>query len=179
MTFPDSPTGGSIGPRFLASEPVLASLASRALALAHSGEAGPLAMGELRLGFDQVLEEGKRVETARGGLSRAQLRRASDLIDAAIDAAPARSPTLAALATASGVSLYHFAREFRRSTGETPYAYSLRRRLDRARVSLMETDDPVNAIGYRCGFATPAHFVQHFRAMNGVPPGRFRSLVRS
>jgi AraC-like DNA-binding protein len=42
----------------------------------------------------------------------------------------------------------------------------------------METDDAVGTIGYRCGFATPAHFVNHFRTMNGVPPGRFRSIVR-
>lgn len=179
VTFPDVPDGRGVRPRFMASEPMLAALATRALALVHLGEAGPLATGELRLRFDEVLFGSADADLARGGLSRAQLRRASEIIEAAVDGSLAHSPTLAELATAAGVSLHHFAREFRRSTGETPYAYSLRRRLDRARISLMETDDLVSAIGYRWGFATPAHFGQHFRAINGVSPGRFRSLVRN
>ena len=179
VAFPNASPGISVRPRFLASEPLLASLATRALALAHAGEAGPLALGELRLAFDEVLLPRDACGRSVGGLSRAQVRRASEMIDAAVGGPLARSPSLAQLAAATDVSLHHFAREFRRSMGETPYAYSLRRRLERAKVSLMETDDAVSAIGYRCGFATPAHFVQHFRTVNGVPPGRFRSIVRT
>ena len=178
VAYPDVVEGAAVRPRFMASEPLLASLATRAMALAHLGETGPLSMDQLRLGFDAVLFDPIDAGPAQGGLSRTQLRRAAEMIEAAVEGSLARSPSLADLAAAAEVSLHHFAREYRRSTGETPYAYSLRRRLDRARIRLMETDEAVSAIGYSCGFATPAHFVQLFRAMNGVPPGRFRELVR-
>ncbi len=53
--------------------------------------------------------------------------------------AAAGAPTLGELADAAGVSVYHFAREFRRAVGETPHAYVLRRRLEVARELLART----------------------------------------
>lgn len=179
LTFPGTPPGAPIRTRFVDEEPVLARLATRALALLHAGQADPLATGQLRLAFDAALLGAPTATAARGGLSEAQLRRARGMIDAAVEGAVPRSPSLAELSREAGVSLHHFAREFRRSTGESPYAYSLRRRVERARELLVAADEPVSTVGHRCGFASPAHFVQRFRALVGVPPGRFRALVRA
>jgi transcriptional regulator GlxA family with amidase domain len=45
-----------------------------------------------------------------------------------------------ALAQAAGFSRAHFLREFRRAFGESPHAYLLTRRLDRAAALLRTTD---------------------------------------
>ena len=66
VAFPDVAGGAAVRPRFMASEPLLASLATRALALAHLGETGPLSMDQLRLGFDAVLFDPIDAGPARG-----------------------------------------------------------------------------------------------------------------
>ena len=47
------------------------------------------------------------------------------------------------LAAAAGLSRAHFSREFRRAFGETPHAYLLTRRLERAAALLRTTDRSV------------------------------------
>jgi transcriptional regulator GlxA family with amidase domain len=47
------------------------------------------------------------------------------------------------LARAAGLSRAHFSREFRRAFGESPHAYLLTRRLERAAALLRRTDHSV------------------------------------
>jgi AraC family transcriptional regulator len=76
------------------------------------------------------------------------------------------------LAACAGLSPYHFARAFKRSTGESPHAFVLRRRIIRARQALAE-GLPLAETAALCGFSSQSHFTERFRAQTGITPGRF------
>lgn len=80
--------------------------------------------------------------------------------------------TVEELAAVTGLSPAHFAREFKRATQETPHAFVLRRRLERARQLLIDGWSIANA-AQRCGFADQAHLSRAFKQRFGVPPGGF------
>ena len=108
---------------------------------------------------------------ARGGLSPATLRRVADYVGARCGE-PIGLAELAALADASP---YHFARAFKRSTGESPHAYVTRQRIERAKAALAGSA-PLAEIARRCGFGGPSHFAQRFRAATGLTPSQYRRL---
>jgi transcriptional regulator GlxA family with amidase domain len=66
------------------------------------------------------------------------LLRARDLADARY----AEPIGVTDMAAAAGLSRAHFSREFKRAFGESPRAYLLTRRLERAAALLRTTDDP-------------------------------------
>jgi AraC-like DNA-binding protein len=61
-----------------------------------------------------------------------------------------------------GLSTAHFARMFRKSTGETPHQFVLRQRLERAKAMLRAPDARVLDVAVACGFKTQQHFAQVF-----------------
>jgi AraC-like DNA-binding protein len=71
-----------------------------------------------------------------------------------------------------GVS--QFARMFRARVGEPPAAYVRRVRLSRARELLEDTETPIKAIAFACGFRDAAHFSRTFFATQGVWPSQHR-----
>jgi AraC-like DNA-binding protein len=111
----------------------------------------------------------------RGGLAPVAFRRVEAMIEAALD--EARSPTLADMAAAAGLSVTHFVRAFRQRTGATPHKYVVRRRVERAVSLLRVSDTPIGEIAEEVGFSTPAHFVATFRAAMGVTPGAVRDAL--
>ncbi|HEX7390274.1 MAG TPA: AraC family transcriptional regulator [Acidiphilium sp.] len=117
----------------------------------------------------RVAERNARALTARGGLSPATLRRIVDFIEARI----ADPLTIADLASCAGLSPYHFAHAFKRSTGESPHGFVLRRRIERAKAGL-RTGLPLAEISAACGFSSQSHFTARFRAATGVTPAKFR-----
>jgi AraC-like DNA-binding protein len=90
-----------------------------------------------------------RKASFRGGLSPTARRRIFALIEAHLDLPRATSPSLKAMAAEVDLSVYHFAREFMRTVGVTPYRYTLRRRLERARDHMLREDDDVQRISER------------------------------
>jgi len=72
------------------------------------------------------------------------------------------------------LSTAHFARMFRKSTGETPHQFVLRQRLERATAMLRAPDAPVLDVAVACGFKTQQHFAQVFRDVWGVSPTEYR-----
>ncbi|WP_375459293.1 helix-turn-helix domain-containing protein [uncultured Enterovirga sp.] len=84
---------------------------------------------------------------ASGGLTRLQVLRVQELVAERLGDPVSRSPSLSELAAEANLSLHHFAREFRRSVGCTPFAYMLRQRLERAYRLLTHTnrEPPVRA----------------------------------
>lgn len=82
--------------------------------------------------------------------------------------------TLDELAAAVGLSKFHFARQFRASTGTTPHEFVLCRRLERARVLLERTDTPLPEIAAGCGFADQSHMNRLFRKRLDITPGEVR-----
>lgn len=79
------------------------------------------------------------------------------------------------LAGAAGLSRAHFSREFRRAFGESPHAYLLTRRLERAAALLRTTDHSVAQICLAVGLRSVGSFTTSFTRTYGVPPTAYRS----
>jgi AraC family transcriptional regulator, transcriptional activator FtrA len=78
------------------------------------------------------------------------------------------------LARRAHLSPRQFSRRFRAATGASPGAWLLRRRLDAALPLLESSDEPVEQVGARVGFPTPAAFRRQFARAYGVPPSVWR-----
>jgi AraC-like DNA-binding protein len=79
------------------------------------------------------------------------------------------------LARAAGLSRAHFIREFGRTFGETPHAYLLTRRLERAAALLRNTDRPVADVCFSVGWQSVGSFTTSFKRMFGLTPTRYRA----
>jgi AraC-like DNA-binding protein len=99
------------------------------------------------------------------------LLRARDLADARY----ADALDVDDLARAAGLSRAHFSREFRRAFGETPHAYLLTRRLERAASLLRMTDRSVTEICFSVGLQSLGSFTTSFTRTYGVPPTAYRA----
>lgn len=78
------------------------------------------------------------------------------------------------LADESGVSKYHFSREFKRYMGTTLHEYLTTIRLTHAKELLKYTDKSVEEVAYESGFNQPSHFIQTFREHEKTTPLRYR-----
>jgi AraC-like DNA-binding protein len=79
------------------------------------------------------------------------------------------------LARAAGLSRAHFSREFRRAFGESPHAYLLTRRLERAAALLRTTDRSVAEICLDVGLQSVGSFTTSFKRMYGRSPTAYRA----
>jgi AraC-like DNA-binding protein len=79
------------------------------------------------------------------------------------------------LARAAGLSRFHFSREFRRAFGESPHAYLLTRRLERAAALLRNTDRPVVEICFAVGMQSVGSFTSSFTRTFGASPTAYRA----
>lgn len=113
----------------------------------------------------------------RGGITSPALHRIHDLVQARLDEPTPASPTLNELAQAASVSKHHFIKAFRATVGETPYAWVMRHRIERARALLTQPSETVSDVAFQTGFSSAAHFVAAFRQRLGVTPGVFREAV--
>jgi AraC family transcriptional regulator len=109
-------------------------------------------------------------QLSRGGLGSTRLRRIKELIHAKIE----DDLSLDEMAQAVELSTAHFARMFRKSTGQTPHQFVLRRRLERAKAMLRAPGARVLCVAVACGFKTQQHFAQVFREAWGVSPTEYR-----
>jgi AraC family transcriptional regulator len=73
----------------------------------------------------------------------------------------------------------HFSRSFKRSFGESPHSFVVRRRVELAAQFMLTTDDPLSDIALRCGFADQAHLCKKFRQAAGQTPAAWRRRHRS
>ena len=99
------------------------------------------------------------------------LLRAKDLADARY----AEPLDVDDLARAAGLSRAHFSREFRRCFGESPHAYLLTRRLERAAAMLRSTDRSVAEICFAVGLRSVGSFTTSFTRTYGVSPTAYRA----
>jgi AraC-like DNA-binding protein len=79
------------------------------------------------------------------------------------------------LARAAGLSRAHFTREFRRAFGESPHAYLLTRRLERAAALLRTTDRSVADVCVSVGLLRLNPFTTSFAHTYGVTPTAYRA----
>jgi AraC-like DNA-binding protein len=79
------------------------------------------------------------------------------------------------MAGVAGLSRAHFSREFRRVFGESPHAYLLTRRMERAAALLRTTDRSVADICFSVGLQSVGSFTTSFTRTYGVPPTAYRA----
>jgi len=98
------------------------------------------------------------------------LRRIRELVHAKME----DELSLHEMAQSVGLTTAHFARMFRKSTGETPHQFVLRQRLDHAKAMLRAPYARVLDVAVACGFKTQQHFAQVFRDVCGISPTGYR-----
>ena len=113
--------------------------------------------------------------TSRGGLAPWQERRAKEMLDANLDG----EISLSLLASECGLSIRHFTRAFRQSTGFPPHRYLLKRRVQRAQALLMNPALSLLDVALACGFADQSHFTRVFTASVSLSPGAWRRAFLS
>src|SRR5882724_5959921 len=161
--------------RFAVADPlVAASLESLQRELRSPQEAGSLYAD--RLADVLVLHllrtaGGKISEPAeKRGLSPDALRRVCERLEASAE----RGISLEDLALEVGMSRFHFARAFRRSTAKSPHQYLTELRVERAKQMLVHSDRPIVEIALAAGFGSQSHFTHTFRRSTGVTPAAYR-----
>lgn len=111
-------------------------------------------------------------ENLNGGLSGYKLRRVTEFINENLE----EELSLAEIAEIAGLSQYHFARAFRKSTGLTPQNYLMRQRIERAKVLLAEDNLPIVEVSLKTGFKNQSHFTTLFRKFTKFTPKMWREL---
>lgn len=104
------------------------------------------------------------------GLSALDLER----VEACMRARFSEDIGLADLATVTGLSVAHFCRAFKRSTGRSPYQALVSIRVRHAQRLLASRALSVAEVALECGYTQPAHFTKLFRRETGLPPSEWR-----
>ena len=101
----------------------------------------------------------------------ARLRRVRDRIDREY----AQPLDVTALARAEHMSAGHLSRQFRLAYGESPYAYLMTRRIERAMALLRRGDLSVTDVCFAVGCASLGTFSMRFKELVGVPPSTYQA----
>ena len=100
----------------------------------------------------------------------ARLRRVRDRIDREY----AQPLDVEALARGVHMSAGHLSREFRAAYGESPYAYVMTRRIERAMALLRRGDLTVTEVCFAVGCSSLGTFSTRFTELVGMPPSVYR-----
>jgi AraC family transcriptional regulator len=90
------------------------------------------------------------------------------------------NPTLEQMAAIAHLSTYHFARQFKATTGLPPHQYVIERRVERAQ-DLLRGDDKLKLaeVALLAGFSDQSKFSFHFKRIVGVTPRQFLLSART
>ncbi len=100
----------------------------------------------------------------------ARLRSVRDRIDREY----ARPLDVEALARDAHMSAGHLSRQFRAAYGESPYAYLMTRRIERAMALLRRGDLSVTEVCFEVGCSSLGTFSTRFTELVGMPPSVYR-----
>jgi AraC-like DNA-binding protein len=100
------------------------------------------------------------------------IRRAREMLASDLDA----QLDLRAVAAAADLPYETFRKRFRASTGKSPQAFRLDRRIEAAQALLRNTGMTHSAIAATLGFADEQHFAKRFRARVGMSPRAYRRV---
>lgn len=110
----------------------------------------------------------------RAGLSPRTLARVTEYIEAHL----AGEVSLLRLARVSGVSASHLRVLFKRTVGIPIHEYVIQRRVERARVLLVESELPASQVALAAGFAHQSHMARCTRRVLGLAPSSIRAGSR-
>src|SRR5262249_41618803 len=86
----------------------------------------------------------------------------------------AHTATVEELAKQALLSVSYFGRAFKVTFSDTPRAYLIQLRLERAKDLMLSTQEPLSQIALACGFADQAHLSRAFRRVMGETPAAWR-----
>jgi AraC family transcriptional regulator len=109
-------------------------------------------------------------ELARGGLASWQAKRACERLESDLGG----KFSLQQIAAEFDLSVSHFSRAFRISTGLPPHQWLLRQRVKAAKQLMSVRDLTLSEIAISAGFANQSHFTRVFSEAVGVSPGAWR-----
>jgi AraC-like DNA-binding protein len=109
-------------------------------------------------------------ELARGGLASWQVKRACEKLESDLGG----KISLEQIAADFDLSVSHFSRAFRVSTGLPPHQWLLRQRVNTAKQLMGVRDLPLSEIAISAGFANQSHFTRVFSSVVGVSPAAWR-----
>jgi AraC family transcriptional regulator len=110
----------------------------------------------------------------KGALAGWQQRKAIDMLSSDL-VNPVPLPEVAATL---GISLTHFSRCFKLSTGRSPHQWINDRRLERCRSLLIDSDASLNQIALACGFREQTSLTHAFSKSVGMGPAEWRRNFR-
>jgi transcriptional regulator GlxA family with amidase domain len=128
----------------------------------------------LQVEVDRRSAEPRR-EPAAGGLAGWQMRRVIAFVEQQLGTT-IHVEDLSAIAQ---LSVVYFAKSFKKTFGEAPHAYVIRRRLARARHLMLTSDMPLSEVALACGLADQAHLCKLFRKFIGLSPAAWRRERRA
>jgi len=79
------------------------------------------------------------------------------------------------LAEVACLSPYHFSRFFKQAVGLGLQRYVMQRRIDRAKILMQQTNQPLAMIAPEAGFSDQSHLTSIFRRETRITPGRYRT----
>jgi transcriptional regulator GlxA family with amidase domain len=106
----------------------------------------------------------------QGGLAPWQAKRLRSYIEDKLDST-IRARDLAGLVR---LSTSHFFRAFRKTFGDTPVAYIIKRRMLRAQELMLKSRVSLSQVALECGMCDQAHFSRTFRRIVGTNPAVWR-----
>jgi len=107
-----------------------------------------------------------------GGLAVWQAKRTVAYIEANLGSKLA----IGEMADLVALSKCYFSRAFKLTLGTSPMAYLGVRRVERAKLMMASTGQPLADIALACGFADQSHLSRYFRRIVGVSPSLWRRV---
>jgi AraC family transcriptional regulator len=169
--------GVEIAPKFAIRDLVLERIAHQLLKeISEPGPASALRTEELAQELAaHLLRAHSNVPERQGrtlAIAPSKLKRAEEFMLSRLDG----ELSLVDIADAAGMSLFHFAKAFRRATGKAPHQYLTAQRLLRARTLLHDRRVPIGQIAKSVGLSH-AHFTAVFNQHLGMTPTKFRDVL--
>ncbi|MCF4127718.1 helix-turn-helix transcriptional regulator [Methylobacterium sp. SyP6R] len=159
-------------------DPIVASLSRILLAAPAAGPANGVFVEQICLGllahFAGTYGRMRPGTPCIGGLAAWQERRAREIMQARF----ATRLTITDIARECGLTASHFARAFRRSTGQPPHRTLTEIRIERAKALLRDEALSLSDIALACGFNDQSYFTRIFTRAVGSSPGQWRRAHR-
>ena len=157
-------------------DPVVSHLGASLLAALHlQEETNQLFVDHMMLAFTAHIARAygglqRITKSASGGLAPWQVKRACERLNSDLGG----KLSLQQIAAEFDLSVSHFSRAFRISTGLPPHQWLLQQRLKAAKQLMTVRELPLAEIALSAGFANQSHFTRVFSAVVGVSPGAWR-----
>lgn len=123
--------------------------------------------------YSQCNPNPQQISPAKG-LSRWKLRQVVNYIQDNLN----QDLSLAEIAAVADISMYHFSRLFKQSTGFAPHQYVMNCRIQEAQRLLAKTEKTIEEVSQVVGFQNQSHFTNVFRKLIGTTPKVYREQVK-